>query len=47
MCKRSLLLILAVAVLTARAISQEIVIEPTNGRSQTTNHGSRFFNLFC
>ncbi|HVJ04652.1 MAG TPA: BON domain-containing protein [Candidatus Saccharimonadales bacterium] len=32
--KRSLVLVLAVAALTARAISQEIVIEPTNGNAQ-------------
>jgi BON domain len=32
--KRSLVLVLAMAALTARAISQEIVIEPTNGNSQ-------------
>lgn len=36
-----LLLMLAGAVLVARAISQEIVIEPTNGRAQTANHASR------
>jgi hypothetical protein len=39
---RYLLLILAIAALTARATSQEVVIEPTNGRAQrSTNHVSR------
>jgi hypothetical protein len=39
---RYLLLILALAGFTARAISQEIVIEPTNGRAQkSANHVSR------
>jgi osmotically-inducible protein OsmY len=38
--KRSLLM-LAVAILAGRAISQEIVIEPTNGRSQAANRASR------
>lgn len=37
----SLWLILVSALLTAQAISQEIVIEPTNGRAQPTKHVSR------
>jgi hypothetical protein len=39
--KLPLILILASAILTARAISQEIVIEPTNGRAQSTNRVKR------
>jgi hypothetical protein len=39
--KVAVLLILALAVLVARAISQEIVIEPTNGRAQSSNRVSR------
>ncbi len=39
--KQSLMLVLVAAVLTAKASAQEIVIEPTNGRAPTTNHGSR------
>ncbi len=35
--KGSLSLILVAALFTAKAISQEIVIEPTNGRAQSTN----------
>jgi osmotically-inducible protein OsmY len=35
------LLLTLTAVLTASAASQEIVIEPTNGRAQTTNHVTR------
>lgn len=39
--KLLLLLIFASAILTASAISQEIVIEPTNGRAQSTNRVKR------
>lgn len=40
--KESMSLIMVVAaLLTGRAISQDIVIEPTNGRTPTTNHLSR------
>jgi hypothetical protein len=39
--KESRLLVLAAAVLTAGAIAQEIVIEPTNGRAPSANHVSR------
>jgi len=39
--KQSLMLLLAAAMLVAKASSQEIVIEPTNGRAQTSNHISR------
>jgi hypothetical protein len=39
--KQSLTLLLVAAVFTVNASSQEIVIEPTNGRAQTTNHLSR------
>jgi cytoskeletal protein RodZ len=39
--KGSLTLILIAIMLTATALAQEIVIEPTNGRAPTTNHGSR------
>ena len=37
----SLLVMLALATLTAQAIAQEIVIEPTNGRPQSASHISR------
>jgi len=37
----SLLVILGFALLTTKAISQEIVIEPTNGRAETRNHMPR------
>ncbi len=39
--KVSLSLFLVAALFTAKAISQEIVIEPTNGRAQSTNRVSR------
>lgn len=39
--KRSLTLILLAALLTAKAIAQEIVIEPTNGHAPAPNHASR------
>jgi hypothetical protein len=39
--KGLLLLVLVLALLTAKAISQEIVIEPTNGRAESRNHLSR------
>jgi hypothetical protein len=39
--KRSPVLMLGIAMLTAGAIAQEIVIEPTNGRTQATHRVSR------
>jgi len=39
--KQSLTLVLVTAMLTATALAQEIVIEPTNGRAPSTNHGAR------
>jgi hypothetical protein len=37
----TLLIVLAAAIMTARVVAQEIVIEPTNGRPQTTNRVTR------
>jgi len=39
--RKGSLLMLAIAVLAGRAISQEIVVEPTNGRAQAANSASR------
>jgi len=39
--KGYLLLVVVAAMLVAKAISQEIVIWPANGRAQTTKHQSR------
>jgi predicted outer membrane protein len=39
--KEYLLLVVVVAMLVAKAISQEIVIEPANGRAQTMKHQAR------
>jgi hypothetical protein len=39
--KRSSMIILAAAMMTAKAFSQQIVIEPTNGRTQSTTRVTR------